>query len=94
MLFPAVTLAVLGKFYSMLPSRMGQFSSSFNSDITAVLGSQLSGDAEIHLPGSTQFANATTRWSAFKAPHFTVVVEVATDGDVAETVIPVRIYNP
>ncbi|RDW72835.1 hypothetical protein BP6252_06742 [Coleophoma cylindrospora] len=55
-------------------------------DIIAGLGSQLSADAAIFLPGSPQFASATDRWSRFAEPNITTVVEVATTGDVEATI--------
>lgn len=56
------------------------------ADIIAELGPFLSSNASIFLPGSRQFANATTRWQMYQDPNITVVVEVATESDVQETV--------
>ncbi|QKX64761.1 uncharacterized protein TRUGW13939_11937 [Talaromyces rugulosus] len=58
-----------------------------NVDIRATLAPKLSSDANIFLAGDTEFPNATARWSQYKSPGFTAVVEVATEGDVVETVI-------
>jgi hypothetical protein len=57
-----------------------------NVDIRATLAPKLSSDANIFLAGDIEFPTATARWSQYKAPGFTAVVEVATEGDVAETV--------
>ncbi|RAL14899.1 FAD-binding oxidoreductase [Aspergillus homomorphus CBS 101889] len=55
-------------------------------NITAELGPRLSSGARIILPNNTDFKRATYRWSAFAKPRPTIVVEVATEQDVAETV--------
>ncbi|PYH85967.1 FAD-binding domain-containing protein [Aspergillus uvarum CBS 121591] len=56
------------------------------ANITAELGPRLSPGARIILPNSPDFTDATRRWSPFAEPRFTVVVDVATEQDVAETV--------
>lgn len=55
-------------------------------NIATILGPRLSTGATISFPGSTNFDIATTRWSALDSPNTTVVVEVASENDVAETV--------
>lgn len=82
---------VLGNLCSVLPSSTtstGWFSSLCSpGDISSVLGPHLSSGAHIYLPGSGEFTQAATRWSAYQAPNFTVLVKVATESDVGETVI-------
>lgn len=56
------------------------------ANITTELGPRLSPGARIILPNGPDFANATRRWSPFAEPRFTVVVDVAAEQDVAETV--------
>ena len=51
------------------------------------LGSFLSPDASIYLPGSDSFATATQRWQDWRPPHFLAAVEVANARDVQRTVI-------
>ncbi|KAH8673621.1 FAD-dependent oxygenase [Xylariales sp. PMI_506] len=57
---------------------------SFN--ITQELGPLLSPGAAIVFPGSAEFLVATDRDNEQDPPNFAVVVEVATEGDVQETV--------
>ncbi|KAF2190320.1 FAD-binding domain-containing protein [Zopfia rhizophila CBS 207.26] len=52
----------------------------------AELGAILSPSASIFLPDDSGFENATLRWSAYSAPSFRAVVEVATEKDIQETV--------
>lgn len=54
--------------------------------IATDLGPHLSSGASIWFPGSPNFSTATTRWSTLGAPNVSVVVEVATEDDVAATV--------
>ncbi|RAK79553.1 FAD-binding oxidoreductase, partial [Aspergillus fijiensis CBS 313.89] len=56
------------------------------ANITTELGLRLSPGARIILPNSPDFANATYRWSTFAEPRLSVVVEIATEEDAAETV--------
>ncbi|RAL04785.1 FAD-binding oxidoreductase [Aspergillus ibericus CBS 121593] len=55
-------------------------------NITTTLGPQLSNGAQIILPHNAGFVQATQRWSLFDPPHFTAVVEVGTEEDIATTV--------
>ncbi|KAJ5211730.1 FAD binding domain-containing protein [Penicillium cinerascens] len=89
--FLAIAFAgVLGNICSILSlstTSTGWFNSLCSpGDISSVLGPHLSSGAHIYLPGSDQFTQATTRWSAYQAPNFTVIVKVATESDVGETV--------
>lgn len=52
----------------------------------ASLREKLSPGANVYVEHSEKFSGATLRWSEYKSPHFTVVVEVATEDDVVETV--------
>ncbi|KAI1734955.1 putative FAD-dependent oxygenase [Xylaria scruposa] len=53
---------------------------------TAELASRLSANAQIYFPGSDGFAEATSRWSSFKAPGINLVVVPSVEHDVSETV--------
>ncbi|KAI0401066.1 FAD-binding domain-containing protein [Xylaria palmicola] len=55
-------------------------------EISAVLGPKLSPEAAIILPGGSDFAGITARWREHQAPAVSVVVKVATESDVQETV--------
>ncbi|KAJ5087692.1 hypothetical protein N7456_011308 [Penicillium angulare] len=55
-------------------------------DIAFELGSSLSPNANIHFPNSEGFLESTTRWSTLGTPNISVVVEVANEKDVAETI--------
>ena len=59
---------------------------SSSTDVYVSLKERLSPKAKIYLQDSESFGHATLRWSQFKRPQFTVVVEVATEHDVVETV--------
>ncbi|KAE8356113.1 hypothetical protein BDV28DRAFT_154853 [Aspergillus coremiiformis] len=58
----------------------------FGDDIGSALGRRLSNGASIYFPGNDNFSNATARWSQWGKPNISVVVEVANQWDVAETV--------
>lgn len=55
-------------------------------NITDELGPRLSAGAAIVFPGSSEFLLATDRDNEQTPPTFAVVVEVATENDVQETV--------
>ena len=61
------------------------FSSAY-PNITAELGPFLSTGASIVFPGSAEFLVATDRDNEQAPPTYAVVVEVATESDVQETV--------
>ncbi|KAF2009519.1 FAD-binding domain-containing protein [Aaosphaeria arxii CBS 175.79] len=50
------------------------------------LSQQLSKQAEVYLPGSEGFANATLRWNAAALPHLDIIVKVETERDVERTI--------
>lgn len=56
------------------------------SNVQQGLGPLLSKGATLYFPGTPQFANATSRWSAYAEPQIAVVVEPATAEDVSATV--------
>lgn len=56
------------------------------SSVQQDLGRLLSKGATLYFPGSLQFANATSRWSAYAEPQIAVVVEPTTAEDVSTTV--------
>lgn len=57
---------------------------------TAELGPDLqhllSKEAQIYYPGSVGYKNATTRWASAVRPGLDVVVKVASEADVQQTV--------
>ncbi|KAF3407552.1 FAD-linked oxidoreductase afoF [Talaromyces pinophilus] len=55
-------------------------------DAYATLREKLSPSANIYVQNSKDFGTATLRWSQYKSPDFTVVVEVAIEDDVVETI--------
>ena len=57
------------------------------STIQNQLGPLLSSGATLYFPGTPQFENATSRWSAYAEPNVAIVVEPAADQDVATTVL-------
>lgn len=57
-----------------------------SSRIQKDLGPLLSKGASLYFPGTSQFDNATSRWSAYAEPQIAVVVEPANANDVATTV--------
>jgi len=54
-------------------------------DDLEALGAKLSTTAKVYYPGSSGFANVTTRWSVLEEPKVNVVVVPGTENDVAET---------
>jgi hypothetical protein len=56
------------------------------SSIQVELGSLLSPNATIISRVDPRFGNATERWQEYKSPSINIVVEVATENDVQETV--------
>ena len=57
-------------------------------DVINQLGPQLSKKATIFTHGDPRFANATARWSAYKEPQISVVVEPGIEADVSAIVRP------
>lgn len=82
----------LGTFCASLPADNYGIASKVcrRTDIGTVLGPKLSSGAHIYFPGSMGFQESTDRWSSYKAPNFTIVVEVADENDVSETVSSVH----
>ncbi|KAL6232763.1 hypothetical protein BDW75DRAFT_232543 [Aspergillus navahoensis] len=56
------------------------------ADIQTTLAPQLSANADIYFPEEEIFEVATERWSYYHPPNFTVVVEVAEEEDVVNTI--------
>ncbi|XP_014554941.1 hypothetical protein COCVIDRAFT_103737 [Bipolaris victoriae FI3] len=46
----------------------------------------LSPTAQIYFPGSEEYTNATLRWGAGQTPQYDIIVKVATEADVQETI--------
>lgn len=61
-------------------------SSNSSNRALELFESSLSELAEVHYPGSEEFANATIRWGAGQTPHYDTIVKVATEEDVQEAV--------
>ncbi|KAI1155314.1 FAD binding domain protein [Nemania diffusa] len=55
-------------------------------DVTTALQERLSAGAQIFSPGSTGYAQATTRWSVLDTPNINIVVVPSVENDVVETV--------
>jgi len=56
------------------------------ADIASELGPQLSPNARLVFPSSTEWANLTARWDPYSTPDLVADVEAATASDVQETV--------
>jgi hypothetical protein len=57
-----------------------------SDDVNIELRQRLSPGAKVYLPRSNGFESATDRWIPWENPSFDVVVEVATEEDVGQTV--------
>lgn len=55
-------------------------------DIGSALCPQLSSEAAIYTKSDPLFYNESLRWSAYSAPTFQAVVEVATEADIVASV--------
>ena len=55
-------------------------------DVVKQLGPQLSKSATIFTQNDPRFANATARWSAYKEPQISIVIEPGTEADVSTIV--------
>ncbi|KAK8123395.1 hypothetical protein PG999_003313 [Apiospora kogelbergensis] len=58
----------------------------YRNDPAADLRARLSREAQIFLPGSEGYENATQRWSRLATPAFAIVVAPRTERDIQETV--------
>lgn len=56
-------------------------------EVQTKLAPKLSNNAEIYLPGTGEFDDASTRWSVLEQPEVNVVVVPGNAEDVVETVI-------
>ena len=63
---------------------------SDNLGILADLGPLLSPKASIVLPSHPEFPSLVARWREYEAPDITVVVQIAVESDVQQTV---SVYN-
>jgi hypothetical protein len=66
----------------------GQYSliGSGKRDIRSTLGPELSPNAAIYTSSDPAFNNESLRWSAYSAPTFQAVVEVASEADIVASV--------
>jgi hypothetical protein len=91
---------MIGSMLATLDTFQNSFQNLFSStksfgdrslDTETILSSRLSSNASIFLPGSSEFSDATLRWQEWESPNITIVVEVATEDDVQETVSCLKI---
>lgn len=52
------------------------------------LKAELSSTASIHFPNTEDYISSTKRWSTYRAPKSSTVVNVASEADIAATVCP------
>ncbi|KAI4702660.1 hypothetical protein J4E89_010382 [Alternaria sp. Ai002NY15] len=76
------TAAALAACVATAQASLNMSDSSFK-----LFKSSLSQLAEVYLPGSEEFANATVRWGAGQTPHYDMIVKVATEEDVQESIL-------
>jgi hypothetical protein len=62
-------------------------------DIGSTLGPQLSPGAAIYTKSDSLFHNESLRWTAYSAPTFQAVVEVATEEDIVASVSSFSMHN-
>lgn len=58
-------------------------------DVATTLGSKLSHNATIILPSNPEWTADTARWTQYLSPSFSVIVEPATEADIAASVRPI-----
>lgn len=75
----------VGQDLPLARSRLPGLHSRGNYDMTD-LQAKLSSNAKIYYPNSTEFVDASARWSLLDEPKVNVVVVPGTENDVAETV--------
>jgi hypothetical protein len=56
------------------------------SETIQALKPLLSEKATIYFPADEEFASSTARWSTFRAPQSSAVVNIASEADIAATV--------
>ncbi|KAI0427305.1 FAD binding domain protein [Xylaria sp. FL1042] len=78
-----VIVAVVGWMAQMISRSSSTAGISFNIQN---LTDKLSSSAQVYLPGSNGFNNATARWSSLDTPNFRMVVAPNVENDVAEIV--------
>ena len=69
-----------------LPAGIVPWDIHSNGGAAVELVDRLSSSAQVYLPGSEEFTEATTRWSMLHAPTFSLIVVPHTEDDLAETV--------
>jgi hypothetical protein len=89
-ILPAVGAWAVGAVSSILRFDQYPLNISPQFNISAELGHRLSPNAAIFLPTDPVWANATRRWNAFSPPTYAALVEVSTERDIQETVIPLH----
>ena len=63
-------------------------------NVAKCLAEKLSPASTVYTPSSAQFANATNRWTEWKAPNVTVVVQVSSEADIVSTVSRAALAAP
>ncbi len=63
-------------------------------NVVKCLGAKLSSASTIYTPGTEQFANATSRWTEWKAPNVALVVQVISEADIVSTVSCAALGTP
>ncbi|KAK7750325.1 hypothetical protein SLS62_007733 [Diatrype stigma] len=69
-----------------LPASIVPWDIHGNGNAAAELMGRLSPSAQVYLPGSEEFTEATTRWSVLHTPTFRLIIVPHTEDDVAEAV--------
>lgn len=82
----SVSSYTAGLCLGFLPAFTSNIFSPVDSSLASDLGPRLSQNAAILLPGSADSTIATDRWQQYVVPNITVVVEVATESDIQQTV--------
>lgn len=72
--------------YDVSRSSLRTYFNYKTASIEADLGSLLSPNASIISRANPRFGNATERWQEYNSPAINIVIEVATEADVQETV--------
>lgn len=94
MVIAAWAFAAVGQSPPLARNGLSGLHSRGNYDMTE-LQAKLSSSAKIYYPNSTEFDDASARWSLLDEPKVNVVVVPGTENDVAETVgVFVRLLIP
>jgi hypothetical protein len=85
-----ISTCILAASVTAIPTRpdagRNLISAFTKHDIGSTLGPQLSEGAAIYTKSDSHFSSESARWTAYSAPTFQVVVEVATEEDIVASV--------